>query len=191
MKWSDYKIIILEQEIVDLKKRVFELEQSLSRGGESTSKYRLSKKGKSASLYRGMKRNSKKRGHLPPFFTLEEFREWLFEQSLFHTLYEGWVRSGYNKWLAPSCDRIFESIGYTFDNIELMTWRENCDKNDRRYGALRRKVRIRQLKLNGDFIKEHISINSAAKELNIVQPSISMVLSGKLKTAGGFKFERI
>ena len=48
---------------------------------------------------------------------------------------------------------------------------------------------INQLTEEGLFIKTFISVKNAADELDIKAYNISKVINGKLKTAGGFKFE--
>lgn len=48
---------------------------------------------------------------------------------------------------------------------------------------------IYQLDKNDNIIKEFISQREAAKELNLNQGNINMVLSGLRKTTGGFKFK--
>jgi hypothetical protein len=47
----------------------------------------------------------------------------------FYELYNNWIDSGYKKSDKPSVDRIDDYKGYSFDNIQLMTWKENNKKN--------------------------------------------------------------
>ena len=47
----------------------------------------------------------------------------------FETLFNNWRDSGFHKDFKPSTDRIKEHIGYTFDNMQLITWKENYSKN--------------------------------------------------------------
>ena len=53
------------------------------------------------------------------------------------------------------------------------------------------KCKVRQLSLEGEFIKEWDSIIEASRALKINDPSISSVCKGKRKTSGGFKWEYI
>lgn len=76
-------------------------------------------------VYKHQKRSSKDRGHLPPEYTIEEFTTWMLSQPNFSELCEAWVLSGYNKWKAPSADRLDEDLGYSFDNIRLVSFGEN------------------------------------------------------------------
>lgn len=84
--------------------------------------------GMSGNIYRDQKKDSKRRGHPSPSYTLEELREWLFAQVNFEVLYIRWTMSNYNKYERPSIDRLDESQGYYFGNIQLMTWGENNQK---------------------------------------------------------------
>ena len=76
-------------------------------------------------IYNDQGSNSKVRGHQPPAYTLEEFREWFAVQSNKAKLWKAWEESGYDKWSAPSVDRLDQTKGYSFDNIELVDYKTN------------------------------------------------------------------
>lgn len=80
------------------------------------------------SIYSTQRTSSKARGHELPKYSKEEFGSWLKSQDKFKTLYDAWVASGYKKNLKPSVDRIDVTKGYSFDNIQLLTWKENNQK---------------------------------------------------------------
>lgn len=46
----------------------------------------------------------------------------------YYELYNNWVDSWYIKDLRPSIDRIDNYKWYSYDNIQLMTWKENNEK---------------------------------------------------------------
>lgn len=74
--------------------------------------------------YLQMKGRCKRRGHIMPTYTLEEFDTWMM-LSGYRSLYDSWVDSDYDTKLQPSVDRLDNSRGYDLDNIRLVTWDEN------------------------------------------------------------------
>lgn len=79
-------------------------------------------------IYKNQKCNAKVRGHSVPDYTKPQLTAWLYLNG-FEALYQAWERSGFCKWLRPSVDRIDSKQSYFFGNIELVTWRENFDRN--------------------------------------------------------------
>lgn len=114
-------------------------------------------------LFISMKRRSKQRKHAPPKFTKVQLTKWLYDNG-FQKLYDDWVNSGYNRWKKPSCDRLDDSKGYSFDNMRLVTWKENHDKNKKELEKKSRKA-IQQVDLDGTVTKEWESIAQARREL--------------------------
>lgn len=49
----------------------------------------------------------------------------------FLKLYKDWQRSGYKKAFAPSIDRINNSRGYEFDNMQWLTFSQNARKSNK------------------------------------------------------------
>jgi len=78
-----------------------------------------------------------------------------------------------------SLDRKDNAGNYTYKNCQFIEFKENSIKD--------RTKAILQFDLKGKFIREWESITSARIKLNIT--SISQVLHGKRKTAGGFKWK--
>ena len=141
----------------------------------------------SQTMYSQQLRNSRKRGHNPPEYSLEELREWMQQQPQLERLIREYRQSGGEKDLAVSVDRLNDEVGYTYDNIQLGTWKDNRDRGNINKPA--RKTII-QMTLEGEFIKEWTSTTEAAKALGLKSPSsISMALSGMQNTAGGYKFK--
>ena len=81
-------------------------------------------------VYQSQKTNSRHRGHDEPTYTRQELQDWIIAQPHFETLYQDYIASDYNKWKCPSVDRIDNTKGYSMDNIELMTWKQNSEKSD-------------------------------------------------------------
>ena len=92
---------------------------------ESQLKFIRTKEGTSYRIYKKQVQKSGLRGHIPPSYTLEEFRAWLFSQEIFHVIFEAWERGGHQHLECVSCDREDRFKPYTFDNMSVTTWREN------------------------------------------------------------------
>lgn len=65
----------------------------------------------------------------------QSFYDWAKSQDEFWILFDEWERSGYNRKLTPSVDRIDSSKGYIIGNMEWVTHSENS-----RRGATSRNV---------------------------------------------------
>lgn len=130
-----------------------------------------SEKGVIRVLYKAQRCNSKQRGHEPPAYTKQEFKEWLYANG-FKELYDAWVASGYDKWLKPSCDRIDDYKGYSLDNIRLTTWKANKDKQtedilSHRSTSGERCKTTQRIDASGNVLKEWVSLNAARRETGI------------------------
>lgn len=155
------------------------------------SAYGKTKQGVITALYSHQKSHSKDNKRPIPSYTKDWFKSWVLSHPLFHTLYDLWVVSDYDRWEKPSVDRKNSLLPYSKDNIEIMTWRENFAnaRSDSRSGIIssdRPIVGVIQCKLDGTFIKEYISINDAEKQTGISKGNISQVCSGKRKKASGY-----
>ena len=53
------------------------------------------------------------------------FYEWALNNESFNSLFEDYEKSGYQRKLAPSVDRVNSRIGYELDNMEFITMSEN------------------------------------------------------------------
>jgi hypothetical protein len=81
-----------------------------------------------SAIYTAQKSISKTRGYNPPNYSLKELTEWLLSQKMFDKIYTEWEKSGFKRKLRPSCDRLDESKGYSFDNIQILTVNGNQRK---------------------------------------------------------------
>jgi len=91
-------------------------------------KYNKSKLGLISRTFYGQLKRSKSRGHKPPMYTRDELFDWCSKQQLFHELYALWVLSGYELKMRPTIDRKKDSLGYSFTNIQLMSFSQNVSK---------------------------------------------------------------
>ena len=159
--------------------------------GISNKSYIRSKAGLITKIYCAQKANSKVRGHSAPEYTKTQLSYWLFNQPKFHYLFDMWVSSGYDRNLAPSCDRSDDYLGYSLDRLQLVTWKQNNDKGraDRKNGIDNRQNKsVLQFSKDGNFIKEHHSTREASRQTGADNSHIARVCKGehKYKTAGGF-----
>lgn len=105
-------------------------------GGESWKKYEKTPKGYLVRSYRNML--SRVRGIQKPgtwtgkeILPKAEFYEWALANPTFHELFQAYERSGYERRLAPSPDRIDPNKGYTLDNMRWLTMSENSARATR------------------------------------------------------------
>ena len=101
---------------------------------EYNKKYRQENKGELfywiTKIYGRMKRDNKNKFNIDLPFTKDEFKKWLddnYKTEIRRMLTE-YKNSNYIKSLCPSVDRIDDYKSYTFDNMQLITWKENNDK---------------------------------------------------------------
>lgn len=66
--------------------------------------------------------------------TREEFITWCkdFDNlNVFLALYFEWAHNGFNRWDSPSIDRMDPKKGYTLDNLQWLSFSDNCEKNNK------------------------------------------------------------
>lgn len=149
-------------------------------------------KGLVSSMMRAQRSSSKKRGHLPPSYSFDELMAWLTSHPKFDEYYKAWEDSGYLKQLRPSIDRLDDYKGYSFDNIQLLSWEENLNKShkDRRQGNNnKRNESIIQRKMDGKAVAVYYSIQSAARATNVHATHICKCCKGLLEHTDNFKWE--
>lgn len=178
-KDRDFDYSLTNIEIVVLKKRT-----------KNTIQGSLTRHGVASRIYLDEVKSSKRRNHKPPQYTRVELRDWIFNQDNFETLYQAWVKSGYDSNLKPSVDRLDDAKGYSFDNIQLITWSENHKKNVESLGNKLSKP-IAQYEITGRLVKEFKSITEASKHTGIAHGTISNAINPKrlnTERAGGYKW---
>lgn len=146
--------------------------------------YRKTKAGLANSIYENQVGHSKKRGHSYPKYSRVEFIEFLYSSDKFNALYDMWVDSNYDKHKVPSVDRIDDSIGYSFCNIQITTWIENKNKShkDMRSGKLKHgnnpQKKVYKYTLKKELICVYPSTSEASRNENYSQASISRFCRG-------------
>ncbi len=146
-------------------------------------------------IYTNQKKSSKGRGHQPPEYTKGALARFLYTETKFIYLFEQWELSEWEPGLIPSVDRKDDKIGYTLDNIQVMTWDENRQKEQdlRKSGQktinsedIGIKRAVLQLDFNGNVIAEFESLTEAKKQTGI---SCGMCVNGIYSQAGGYRWE--
>jgi len=126
-----------------------------------------------------------------PIYTKQEFTDWLLKKTNFEFMYEQWKLNGYKSDIKPSVDRINPNNGYSFDNLEIMTWKDNREKGylDKSTGIDKRNIKaVVCLSKDGEVINKYFSIAEAVRQTGVPSGHISRVCNGHygFKSAGGF-----
>lgn len=158
--------------------------------------YTRTKIGLISTIYVSQKKRSIIKGFDSVSYSKEELLEWLMNDWLFDLLYTNWTNCGYIKAMIPSIDRLDDNKGYSFDNIQLMTWGENNAKGrmDMRSGKLintsKPQKAVFQFTMNKVFIREFVSICEAERQTGTYMQNISTSCKCEnfKKSAGGFKW---
>jgi len=141
-------------------------------------------------IYVNQKTSCKRRDHELPEYSLNEFIEWVFDIPDFHRLYDNWVISDYDMWLAPSFDREDDYKSYSFDNFRrFCTFRENnLRKAEDVRNGINNKINKPVIKIDGVKTTEYHSMRNAARMNKTYVAGISKCCLGKARTSGGFKW---
>lgn len=145
-------------------------------------------------IYSNQKMTSRRYGRADPSYSKNELLSWLISQPHFKCLFNNWVASGYDRQLSPSIDRLNNTLGYSLQNIQLVTAGQNlknqkAQNRDGTYPHAKSKA-IRQLTKQGDFVGEHHSVMNALRAVGGKSASnISNVANGRWKSAYGYRWE--
>lgn len=131
--------------------------------------YDITRKGVMRVMYQSQKNSQKVRWHGKVPYTKSEFVDWCISNG-FDCIYDDWVKSGHEKGLKPSVDRLDDFKGYSLDNIRLVTWGENRahQASDIRNGTGTGGKRCKAvLKMNEEMevICEYVSFNAAKRDV--------------------------
>lgn len=104
-----------------------------------TKRYEKTKSGFLVRAYRNMKSRiagiQKRKFHLyqgKALWDKKDFYKWAQSNDKFHALFDAWEKSGYDRKLTPSVDRIDSTKGYSFENCEWVTHSENSRRSSQR-----------------------------------------------------------
>lgn len=152
--------------------------------------YVKTEEGVISTIYNTQLTSSKHRRHIPPNYSKEELREWLYING-FRALFDDWADSGYKKRMKPSCDRLDDNKGYSLDRLRLVTWGENKDKQSRDILLARStsgKIckAVEQFTKEGISVAKFISLKDANRKTGIDFRMISRVCRGQRLYTGGY-----
>ena len=153
----------------------------------------LTPAGKLKYLYKHQLKNSMHRNHSAPTYTEKELIDKFINCPNYLALYAIWKASGFKSELAPSIDRLEDHKGYSFDNIQMITWAENNSKEHTKHkiGTSRNEdlKPVWQYSMSGEFIANYISQNEASRTVEgVTQQTISKCCLGELHRAGKFRW---
>ena len=170
----------------------YQRQYRLRTGHATTWKYEKTKNGFLMRMYRNMQSRVSGIQHLKHhlYKGLEllprgKFYGWANCNPIFHKLFDAWEKSGYDRKLTPSVDRIDPDKGYVISNMEFVTHSENS-----RRGALNGPRRpVIQMDRAGKKVRRWDSIASVSRSLGKkADGAIVNVCKGLNKTAYGFKW---
>lgn len=114
------------------RKNAYQREWRRLNNNSSTKKYEKTKKGFLMRLYRNMQSRidgvQKQKHHLyigKFLIDRNTFYDWAINNNTFHILFDNYEKSGYDRKLAPSVDRIKSELGYELNYMEFITHSEN------------------------------------------------------------------
>ena len=124
-----------------------------------------------------------------------ELEKWIIDTQydVFVKLFKDYVDCKYDTDLVPSIDRLDNTKGYSFENMQVITWKNNKEKDwqskEHQDTTHMTKTTKRQVarKLNNE-IKYYESISQASKENNISTSIICECCQGKRKTGKGYRW---
>jgi len=127
-------------------------------------------------IFGNQKVKSIKRGHEKPQYDSLEFKQWMLKNEDFNELYQEWENSGYISDLIPSVDRLDDYKGYYFNNIRVVTWRENNKRGheDMIKGINRKSCKkVVRFSKDGKKIDDFFSTKEAERRTGIKRGGIS------------------
>lgn len=158
---------------------------------EMTINWNRSPKGIAIRTWHKQKVRSKHRGHAEPSYTKEWLIDFIVNHPDFNRLYDDYVNSDYDRLFVPSVDRLDDNVGYTTDNIRLVSFSDNMEhayESGRKRehinrgwatGACSDHTAVVALSLNGEYLAQYVSVSEACRQTGSKDSKISMVCKGK------------
>lgn len=153
---------------------------------KNTATYRKTPKGVLTNIYSKQLERSRIKGFPMPAYSLQWLHDTFLNDTKFKRLYAEWVKSGFNKWKKPSIDRINRLKPYTKDNIQLLTWAENREKENNERKSRKGKIILYK---DGIEVARFLSQKQMVKKTGLSQGLVSAVLNGRRNHHKGYTFK--
>lgn len=109
------------ERLENVKKKFKQSKQEVNNKAKARNKdFYKTAEGLAASLGNQMKASSKRRGFDTPSWNTKIFRQWLFSQDSFDSLFNTWSKSGHLTMFKPTIKRIDTNKGYHLDNMRVV-----------------------------------------------------------------------
>ena len=95
--------------------------------------------------------------------------------------YKIWLDNDCQKDLKPSFDRIDNKKNYSFDNLQILQWKDNNLKGRKEHSK-----KVNQYDLDGNFIRTFNSTIEASRAVKGYKSNISKCCKGEYKTSSGY-----
>ena len=154
--------------------------------------------------YKRLKQRQRIKFAMDLSFDRWELEQWILEYNydIFIKLFKNWKDNNFITDLVPSIDRIDCMKPYSFDNMQLLTWKQNTEKynnvernkyklNDCEHMVCKTQKKVKQLDMNGNFIREFVSISEAARQTNLTASCICECCQGKRKSTKGYRWKYV
>lgn len=151
---------------------------------DSANRFKYSPKGVLCRIYSEQRHKSQEKERWSLSYSRQEFYDRYLADPHFLSLFDEWVKSGYQKSKVPSIDRIDPHKGYSMDNIQMITWAENYAKGLTEYA----RTPVIVSDLSGNLIGEFDSVSNASRATGVDISSICDNCVGRLKQTHGLIF---
>lgn len=152
-------------------------------------RYRRTSKGYLRNLYHGMNERNRNKGFGDLPFSLDDFVNKYIKHYDFVMLFEIYMNSDFDKNYAPSIDRINPNLGYFYENMQFITWKDNKEKGYKEGSRMRsRSVNMFDYK-TGELLMTFNSANEASHHMNLQQSNIVKNLKGIRNKVKNYNFE--
>jgi hypothetical protein len=152
-------------------------------------RYRKTPEGYLKKLYHAMRDRNRKKGFGDLPFTLKDFVNKYSKHYDFIGLFENYKSNDFNKLYAPSIDRINPNLGYFYENMQFISWKDNKEKG-RSEIKLTKCVPIDMYDFKtGEFLMSFGSVRDAAFYTKLQQGNITRNLKGQRNKVGSYNFK--